>query len=612
MTIRISTAALAVCCAFPFSSLAASMGDTVVVTATRSARTVDDSLSAVSVVTREDIARLQPRSVPDLLRGLPGIALTNNGGRGKQTSVFLRGTESDHMVVLIDGVKVGSATSGSAAFQDLPVDLVERIEIVRGPRSSLYGSEAIGGVIQIFTKRGAGAWRPNFSVGVGSNDSHKLTAGLDGGNERGWVSLNLSNDVTDGFNACRVEAAGVGGCRLAQPDRDGYDNLSGAVRAGYRFDGGAEVNFNWMRTDAETEYDGSAFAGNYADTSQEVFGGRLVFSPLAAWTVTLGAGQSTDESDAYYNGGFISRFDTTRTTFSWQNDIALGSDNMLTLGVDHQEDEIDSTTAYPVTERTTRGVYAFYQGAVGAADYQLSVRSDDNKQFGDYTTGSVAGGYALSDTLRVTASWGRAFKAPSFNELYFPFYGNTALVPERSRSVELGLAGRQGWGQWSVNAFETKVDDLIAYDSTISKANNVDAARIRGIEASAATRLAEWDLRGNLTLLDPDNLTAGANHGNVLTRRTQKSLRLEADRNYGKFSFGTTLVAEGGRYDDLANKNRLGGYATVDLRAAYQLDADWRVEGVLTNVFDHDYETARFYVQEGRAVFVTLKYQPAR
>lgn len=590
--------------------MAVTVGDTVVVTATRSARTVDDSLAAVSVVTREDIARLQPRSVPDLLRGLPGMTLVNNGGRGKQTSVFLRGTESDHMVVLIDGVKVGSATSGSAAFQDMPVDLVERIEIVRGPRSSLYGSEAIGGVIQIFTKRGSGAWRPNLSVGVGSDSSRKLTLGVDGGGERGWASLNLVSESTDGFNACRVAASGVGGCFTAEPDRDGYDNLSGSIRAGYRFDGGAELSFNWMRTEAESDFDGSF--QNSSDTTQEVLGAQLRFAPLAMWQVTLSAGQSKDDNDNFNNGSFVSRFDTARTSFSWQNDITLSPEAQLTIGVDHQDDSIASTTSYPVTERTRHGVFAFYQGVAGAVDYQLSVRSDDDEQFGQYTTGSIAGGYPLSDTLRLTASWGNAFKAPSFNELYFPFFGNAALSPERSRTVDLGLAGRPGWGQWAVNVFETQVNDLISYDASISAANNVDSARIRGIEASAATRLSDWELRGSLTLLDPENRSSGANQGKILTRRPQHSARLEADRDYGRFSVGASVVAEGDRYDDLANANRLGGYATVDLRAAYQLDPDWRAEAALGNVFDHDYETARFYVQPGRSVFVTFKYQPKR
>ncbi|WP_323001299.1 TonB-dependent vitamin B12 receptor [Denitromonas sp.] len=611
MRLCLSAAALAVSCAFPLVSMAAdAVGDTVVVTATRTARTVDESLAAVTVITQADIERLQARSVPDLLRGQAGLSLTNNGGRGKQTSVFMRGTESDHVVVLIDGVKVGSATAGSAAFQDMPVDMIERIEIVRGPRSSLYGSEAIGGVIQIFTKRGGGALRPSGSVGFGSKGVRKATFGLDGGGDQGWVSLNLSHDATDGFNACRAEAAGKGGCFTNEPDRDGYQNLSGSVRAGYRFDGGAEVNVNWMRTQATSDFDGSS--QNESDSVQEVFGGRFSFSPLAAWKMTLGAGVSTDNANNYKDDVFKSSFDTERTTLSWQNDITLDENHLLTFGLDHQDDEITSTTAYPESSRTNDGVFALYQGAIGRHDYQVSLRSDDDERYGRHNTGAIAWGYTVSEALRLTASYGTAFKAPTFNELYFPFYGNTELEPERSRTVEFGLSGRAGWGYWSANLFQTHVDDLIGYDASLFKANNISEARIRGVEGVLGTQLAQWDLRTSVTLLDPRDASGGANDGNLLPRRAKQTLRVDADRDYGRFSVGASVLAASHRYDEVANTNRLGGYGVVDLRAEYKLAADWRLQGTIGNVFDHEYETARFYNQEGRSVFVTLKYQPKR
>ena len=584
--------------------------ETVVVTANRIARTVDDTQASVSVVSRQDIERSQARNIEDLLRGLPGVMISNNGGAGKQSSLFVRGTNSDHVLVLVDGIRIGSVTSGQAALQDIPVEQIERIELVRGPRSSLYGSEAIGGVIQIFTRRGGGAAQPYFSVGAGSDRSFRSAVGVSGGSEHAWYSANLSRESTDGFNSCRVEAAGVGGCFTAEPDRDGYDNLSGSVRAGYRFDSGAEFDFNWLRTHADSQFDGNF--QNYSESVQQTLGVRFSMSPMDHWRLTLAAGQSRDDADNFKDAAFASRFDTDRRTLSVQNDFGIGASGMLSIGVDHQDDRVSSTTAYPVTQRDNRGVFAFYQGKAGAHDYEIGLRSDDNEQFGTHNTGNLAWGYALSDGLRATAAYGTAFKAPSFNELYFPFYGNPALEPETARSLEFGLAGVATWGRWSANVFRTTVDDLIAYDSSIFAANNVEKARIHGFEATLATRLMSWDLSGSLTLLDPENRSSGLNQGNVLPRRAEQTLRLDADRDLGAWRVGTTVVAEGRRYDDLANRNRLAGYVTVDLRAGYALARDWRVQGTLVNLFDADYETARFYEQPGRGVFVTLTYQPQR
>lgn len=611
MKIRFCVATLATSLVLPsLSALADSMGDAVVVTATRTARTVDETLAPVTIITREDIERQQAQSVIDLFRGLPGMSFTNNGGRGKQTSFFLRGTESDHVLVLIDGVKVGSATSGSAAFQDLPVDLIDRIEIVRGPRSSLYGSEAIGGVIQIFTRRGGAGFQPAFSLAAGTNRHFKGTVSLSQHADNAWVSLNLSREITDGINACRVEALGVGGCYNAEPDRDGYQNNSGSLNAGYRFAGGAEIALTWLKTEARNQFDGAY--QNSAKSSQEVTGLSFSVSPVEMWKTTVAVGQSRDDSNSYLNGVYKNTYDTLRTTGSWQNDLVLGERLMLTLGVDGQRDEVDSTTAYSMDVRDNTGVFALLQAGVGAHDFQFSLRNDDNEQFGNHSTGSLAWGMALSDTLRVVASYATAFKAPTFNELYYPYYGKADLNPETSETTELGLRGAHGWGRWSVNLFQTDVDDLIAYDSAISAVNNVSAARIRGAEATVSTTLSGFDISGSLTLLDTSSESNDAYEGNWLARRPAQSARIDVDRAFGALRLGTTVVAEGKRYDDLANKQRLGGYATVDLRAEYALSSDWRVQASLANVFDKEYETARFYQQEGRTVFLTLRYVPAR
>jgi vitamin B12 transporter len=579
------------------------------VTATRTVQTAQQSLAAVTVFDRAQIELSQATSVPELLKKVPGVSFANNGGPGKNTSLFMRGSESDHVLVLIDGIKIGSVSSGGAALQDLPLELIERIEVVRGPRSSLYGSEAVGGVIQIFTRKGNGTGaKPFFSAGVGTHDSYSGSAGITGGDGKGWYSLGLSGADTDGIN---VKSAATSGY---EDDADGYRNLSAVLSAGYRFDNGLELDANLLQAKSHNDYDQvnsrrtSGFHAN-SDGENRVFGTRARFAPLEPWLVTLQVGRSEDKSDAFQDGDFYSRFDSRRDSASWQNDLSLAHGHTLTLGVDYQHDEVNGTTDYAEDSRDNSGTFAQYLGEVGRHDWQLSLRHDDNQQFGQHDTGNIGYGYALSDELRATLSYGTAFKAPTFNELYYPGYGNPELDAETSRSLEIVLAGQHGWGHWSVNAFRTVIDDLIAYDSSIRAPANVDAARIRGVELVLGSQLLGWDWNANYTLLEPENRSSGANDGNELARRAKQLFNLELDRRLGDFSFGASLHAEGQRFDDLANTKELSGFATLDLRGEYRINPEWRLQTRVANLLDADYETAQGYNQPGQALYVTVRYQ---
>ncbi|MDH0445222.1 TonB-dependent vitamin B12 receptor [Stutzerimonas stutzeri] len=610
---RFKPAAYVLLGSFPFSigQLAAAPLDLEqqVVTATRTAQTAQQSLAAVTVLDRERIERSQAASLPELLKQVPGVSLANNGGPGKSTALFMRGTESDHVLVMIDGIKIGSVSAGGAALQDLPLELIERIEVVRGPRSSLYGSEAIGGVIQIFTRKGQGQGvKPFFSAGYGTHDTYTGSAGVSGGDGRGWYSLGVSGSDTDGINVKSADTSGY------ESDADGYRNLSATLSAGYRFDNGLELDANLLQAKSHNDYDSvnrartSGFGAN-ADGESRVFGTRARFSPLEPWRVTLQAGRSEDKSDAYQDGQFYSRFDSRRDTLSWQNDIELTAGHTLILGADHQRDEVNGTTVYAEDSRDNDGYFAQYLGEVGRHDWQLSLRRDDNEQFGQHDTGNIGYGYALTDWLRATVSYGTAFKAPTFNELYFPDYGNPALDAETSRSLEAGLAGQHGWGHWAVNAYRTVVDDLIAYDASLSAPANVQEARIRGVELVLGSQLLGWDWNVNYSLLEPENRSAGANRGNELARRAKQLFNLDLDRRLGAFSIGASLHAEGQRYDDLANTRELSGYATLDLRGEYRITPEWRLQARVANLLDADYETAEGYNQPGQAAYLTVRYQ---
>lgn len=584
--------------------------DHVVVTATRTAQSVDRSLAAVSVIDRARIERLQPASLQDLLRGEAGVSIANNGGPGKQTSLFLRGSDSDHTLVLVDGLKVGSATSGGAAFQDIPVDQIERIEIARGPFSSLYGSDAIGGVIHIFTRRPAAAFDPSLSIGAGSRGTVRGLAGVAGRGSDAWYSLQAGHEATDGIDAYRGNPA-FASFETLDPDRDGYRNTSVTLRAGTRLGEAWTLEGHGLRANGHAEYDGFT---DEADVVQQIAGARVHYAPHARLGITLNAGRTVDRANAFVDGVFSSRFDTLRELGSLQADADAGA-GTVSMGLDWKRDEVNSSTRYVVDTRHTRGLFAQWQQDAGAHAFRLSARRDEDTQFGGYSTGAASWGWDVASGLRLTANLGTAFKAPSFNELYFPGYGIPTLVPEKSRSAELGLRGRVAALGWSLNAFETRIDDLITHNPLIGRfggPDNIDRARIRGVEATAQGDIAGWSVRGSATWLDPRNDSGGAADGRVLPRRARQAGRVDADRTFGAWSAGASITAEGARFDDVANRVRMGGYAVADLRLGVDVTPAWALLLTASNVFDRRYETAAYYNQPGRGWFLNLRYRPAR
>ena len=597
-----------------FATNADQLEKTVIVTATRTPQTADAALASVTVITRKDIERQQARSVQDLLRGVPGVSIANSGGAGKNTAVFMRGTESSHVLVMIDNIKVGSATSGTTAFENIPIDQIERIEIVRGPRSSLYGSEAIGGVIHIFTRKGdtSGGFKPNFNFGGGSFGTLEGSVGLSRGWKQGWFNMTASGIGTRGFNACN--GTSNAGCFVDTTDptlydRDGYRNVAGSMRAGYRFQNGLEIDGSFMQSAGKTEFDGSI--ANRGTLMQQVFGGTARYSPTDFWRINLIGGRSREDTDNFLGKVFFSRFNTTRDTISVLNDFTIKPNHLLTIGMDYQKDHVKTTEAFTVHSRTNWGVFAQHQATLAKHDVQLSLRHDDNQQFGSRVTGGTGWGYPLTENIRLLANFGTAFKAPTFNDLYFPLFSNANLRPEDSLSYEFGTRGKADWGNWSLNVYETRIDHLIAFDVSTFAPANIDQARIRGFEGILSTQIKGWQFNGNLTLLDAENRSSGPNRGNILPRRAEQSFRLDADRQFGQnYMIGAMLLVEGERYDDLANTRKLDSYVKFDLRAEYILNKHWRLQGRIENLFNERYETAAFFNQPGRNFIAMVRYQP--
>ncbi|WP_297833164.1 TonB-dependent vitamin B12 receptor [Thermomonas sp.] len=592
--------------------------DSVVVTATRTATTVDASLAAVEVIDRSQIEASGALSLPDLLRGRAGISIINQGGMGKLSTLFLRGTESDHTLFLVDGVRIGSPTSGLAALQDIPLDQIERIEIVRGPRSSLYGADAIGGVIQIFTRRATGSGTSgHVRLAAGSHGRAEASAGVDLRGARGGIGVDIAHQETRGINACSgymdpLTFAGAG-CFIipgTHLDRDGYRNDSATVRADYSPNDAWRFDARLFRATGHNDYDGD-YSDN-SDIAQEVVGGSVRWTPSARTQLKLTVGRNIDDSSNYIGTVFSNRFRTTRDSASLQGDFTVATGHVLTAGLDWLHDRanvVDPWSPFTAT-RSNRAGFLQYQGNFGVQDLQLALRHDNNGQFGGKTTGGIAWGLDFADGWRLTASYGTAFKAPSFNELYYPGFSNPLLHPEASRSGELSLAyGGTGW-KVQANAYDTRVRDLIAWDAALGAPGNVESARIRGLELTANARLGQWTVNGQIGWLDARNRSAGFMHGLRLARRPQHSARLDLDRDIGDWSVGLTAIGEGARWDDVTNTLRVGGYGTLDARVGWRFAHGWTLQANVNNLFDRRYETSAWYNQPGREFLVSLRWQP--
>src|SRR5690606_21426514 len=294
---------------------------------------------------------------------------------------------------------------------------------------------------------------------------------------------------------------------------------------------------------------------------------------------------------------------------SVQSDVSLSAAQSLTIGVDYVDDRIDGTTEYDARSRDNIGTFAQYQTVLGAHRLLASARYDDNEQFGSYETGSLGWKWMLNDRWSVSAAWGTAFGAPTFNDLYFPGFSNPDLDPESSTNYEVGLRWTNAPVSLAFTAYEREVDDLIVYDASIFAPNNLNSARIRGIEADLDAVLGPWTLSVGYSGLDPRNRTHGPDFDNLLPRRPRQSGHFELGRAFGPLDARVRVTAEGSRYDDVANTNRLGSYAIVDLVLDYEIGNAWSLQGKIGNALDRDYRTVRLYNQDDRTFFVALRYQ---
>ena len=588
----------------------------VLVTASRVPEAADDTLWSSSILTRQDIQARQAQSVPDLLAELPGVSVGNTGGLGKQSSVFLRGANSDQTLVLIDGIRVGSATAGTAPLQLLPLDQIDRIEVVRGPRSTLYGSDAMGGVIQIFTRR---APEPGVSFGAsvmdGSHDTHDIAGNLQARGAQAWVNLGAENLTTDGYDPCLPGAPAFFGCATGAAGLDGYRNHSGSLAAGVSLTDRLSAQVHSLLAEGQTYFD-AGFSTREA-FSERVNSLQLDGALSDTWHARLQTGRNDDVERDFLYADPVDRFTTRRDSASLTLDGTIHSILRLASGVDYYEDRVDSDTAFVDsdtglrrTARHTTGVFTELRAEPGPWSALLGGRYEDNQQFGTHFTGNAGIGRKLSDALRLTLTWGTAFHAPTFNDLYYPGFSNPHLRPEQSQSIELGADGTARGLHWSLHAYQTRIDQLIVFDSLTFLPQNIARARIRGAELQADWHNASWRVGGQVTRMDPLSLGGGDQGGDLLLpRRAKESGSIEVRRLLPEASFGVVGRWEGRRFDDSANTTPLGGYFTLDLLGEWRFARGWQLQASCANLLDRSYQTAAYFAQDGFHYSVTIRYQ---
>ena len=585
----------------PFANAqSTSQVDALVITASRTPQSLVTTLASVAIISREEIEQAGTATLAELLQRKAQVEIRTSGGAGQPAGVFIRGGSSQHTLVLVDGLRLGSATAGAPAFENIPLDMIERIEIVKGPLSGLYGSDAIGGVIQIFTRRFD---RPRLHVGLGfGNDSaFAVNAGFTAIENNTSVTLNAGYRQVRARSATNADAASF----IYNPDHDPYKNANVSVNPSHTLWQGDTISLNLWQSRGSTHFDSGPADDSRNRQTLSGLGVSSVNQIMSNWTSRLNIGQTID--NIRISSAFPGTFKTEQNQAVWINEFKMPR-GTSTAGAEYREEKVAATTDYDKKKRKTGAFFLSFSERFGQANEQqidFSLRRDEETQFGRRNTGSVAYGVQWTPALLVYARAGRAFRAPSFNDLYFPGFSNPNLKPERSEQAEVGARFNSAAIRASLVRFDNRIEDLIAPDFISFTPVNIRNARIKGWELSGDTTLVGIGIKAALTSQQPID----ADTKRQLRSRAKIFGSLAATHSIGKWQFGSDVVASGRRYDSTIESagSRMGGYAVVNARLGYQVNKMWAVEINAQNIADRKYELARGYNPGARSVFLNVK-----
>ncbi|THB75102.1 MAG: TonB-dependent receptor [Gammaproteobacteria bacterium] len=563
--------------------------DDVVVTATRTAISADESIVPVVVITADDIKKSPANDIPTLLSGTAGINVGRSGGLGGQTSIFVRGTESNHLLVLIDGVRAGSLSIGATAIEHIPLELVERIELIKGNRSSLYGSDAIGGVLQIFTKKGAddgSGFHPSVLISTGSNETHKMSFAVSGGMDGFSMSMTGAFLHSGGYDVTLDSNPNN------NPDDDSYSNDSVSLNIGKLWDNGIKLDLLYMDSDANVEFDGWYYESDVDNSLSSL----KLFAPLGDKVdLTFQVAESKDELVSYDSFG-SSENKSRRRQQTLQVDYSPTDELQLSLGLERQQDKLNSTN---YADQKIKNKSSYIQGIyeVGIVGVLAGFRNDDYGVYGDENTWNIGASFDITESIKLTANSGTGFKVPTFNDLFWPGGGNPELLPEKSKNYEIGVGYDVQLIQIQLNIYKTEVEDLIAgWPST-----NINKAKISGEELIVklpGNKIADFVIE--LSHVDAtDDAT-----GDQLLKRPVRSGKISAAKTIGAFDIALTAFGYSSSLDwggtEAAGYGVFGGVINYELNK--HVDFTLRAE----NLFDKKYSSVYGYSSPGRSFMLEM------
>jgi vitamin B12 transporter len=590
--------------------------DPVIVTATRTPTRANDVLADYVYIGPEEIADAAQTSLVELLQRQRGVEISTIGGSGSAASIFLRGANSNQALLLIDGVRSQAAGTGAFSLQAIPLGIIDRIEIIFGPQSSLYGSDAIGGVIQIFTKKGTGAFQAGASTGYGSYGTSITDASLYGSfGDIKTISYALSGsqEVSTGFTSVATNNKSA-----LNLNRTGYTKSGGAGRIAQEWDRGQELGLQFVATRLDNQYPASNYFGGGIGSQVSNLGIFSLFSNNQInkdWKSMLQASQSNDYSQNLYSSG-NPVYKTKQMIYSWQNDIKIGSDLLQLVGERKTLNGYSNDGGVISQNQNTNTIAGSYQLKRGSHLGNVALRNDSITGYGPQTTGGASYGYFFTNQIRGNINYGTGFKAPSFNDLYFPNYGNQNLQAEKSKNTEIGLHYESKSVDLHIIGFNSTITNLIQYTTTSPPctssqlngpqggcAGNAGEAKISGVSVGGVTRVSNLRLRGSIDQQNP----IAQSTGYLLAKRARQFGNLGADYKYKKMNVGAEGTFQGGRYNS-ANSGYMGGYAIYNLYGNYEFAKDWTLFGRWNNIFNKDYQLSYGYNTPGSNLFVGVRY----